>query len=103
MSFRNIAPIVTLKISGKELTLRPTMVVGAVLLFALGGCDPVVGLAGATFPVWILCLLLGIVTAIAMKPILVATGIDEWMTPKPLVYASLALTIAFGCWLLIWR
>ncbi len=71
--------------------------------FALTGCDPVVGLAGATFPVWILCLLLGIVAASLLKPILVSTGIDEWMTPKPLVYASLALTIAFGCWLLIWR
>jgi hypothetical protein len=72
-------------------------------IFALSGCDPVVGIAGAEFPVWILCLVVGIVASFSLKPVFVATGIDHWMTPRPLVYSSLALTIAFVFWLLVWK
>jgi hypothetical protein len=38
-----------------------------------------------------------------LRPVFVAAGIDESMTPRTLVYSCLALTIAFLCWLLFWR
>jgi len=63
----------------------------------------VVSVAGANFPVWQLCLLAGILAALILRPAFVALGIDEWMTPRPLVYSCLALTIAFICWLVLWR
>jgi hypothetical protein len=69
----------------------------------MAGCDPVISVAGANFPVWILCLVVGVLTSLCLRPFFVAIGIDEWMAPRPLVYSSLALTIAFLCWLLIWR
>lgn len=69
----------------------------------ISGCDPVISVAGANFPVWILCLIGGILASLSLKPVFVATGIDDWMAPRPLVYSCLALTIAFLCWLLIWR
>ncbi len=69
----------------------------------LAGCDPVISVAGANFPVWLMCLIAGILAALCLRPIFVATGIDQAMTPRPLVYSCLALTIAFLCWLLLWR
>lgn len=64
---------------------------------------PVVTLAGAEFPVWILSLIVGIVTSLVLRPLFIAVGLDEWMTPRPLVYSCLALVVAYLCWLLAWR
>jgi hypothetical protein len=38
-----------------------------------------------------------------LRPLLVAIGLDESMTPRVVVYSSLALVVAFVCWLLTWR
>lgn len=73
-----------------------------VCVFFISGCDPVISVAGATFPVWMLCLFVGISASLAARPLLIVIGIDEWLAPRPLVYACLALTIAFLCWLIIW-
>ena len=70
--------------------------------FLITGCDPVIGIAGATFPVWLLCLIVGVLAALALRPLLVAVAIDEWMTPRPLVYGCLAVTIACLIWLIVW-
>jgi hypothetical protein len=67
------------------------------------GSTPLIGIAGAEFPVWILCLIAGILAALFLRPVFVAIGIDDWMAPRPVVYASLALTMAFLFWLLTWR
>jgi len=83
--------------------LHLSLLTGGISAFFISGCDPVISVAGADFPVWILCLVVGILMSLSLKPVFVATGMDEWMTPRPLVYASLALTIAFVCWLLVWR
>ena len=72
-------------------------------VFCYVGCDPVISIAGATFPVWMLCLFAGILVSLVLRPVFVATGLDDWMAPRPLVYASLALVVGFLCWLLIWR
>ena len=49
------------------------------------GCDPVISVAGANFPVWLMCLFAGIAASICLRPVFVATGIDQWMAPRPLV------------------
>jgi hypothetical protein len=74
-----------------------------VLATAAVGCDPVVSVAGAEFPVWMLCLITGILVVLSLRPLLIIAGIDEWMTPRPLTYSSLAMVVAFLCWLLIWK
>jgi YtcA family len=70
---------------------------------AASGCAPVVSLAGAQFPVWLLCLIIGILVSLSLRPVFITVGIDDWMTPRPLIYSCLALVIAFVSWLLIWR
>jgi hypothetical protein len=81
---------------------RVRILVGVFPAFLATGCDPVVGIAGATFPVWQLCLIVGILASLSLRPLFVAVGMDEWMTPRPLVYSSLAIVIALLCWLTVW-
>jgi YtcA-like protein len=71
-------------------------------LFIFGG-NPVIGVAGAEFPVWILCLFAGILVTLSLRPVFVAIGVDEWMTPRLVTYSCLALASAFLCWLVVWR
>ena len=75
----------------------------AVSAFFVSGCNPMISVAGANFPVWTLCLFAGILVALSLKPVFVAIGIDEWMTPCLLIYSCLALTFAFASWLVVWR
>jgi hypothetical protein len=83
--------------------LRSGLSIAWLSTLLIGGFNPVISVAGANFPVWLMCLVAGIVVAICLRPLLVATGIDQGMTPRPLVYSCLALTIAFLCWLALWR
>jgi YtcA family len=66
----------------------------APLVFA-GGCDPVVNIAGANFPAWLLCAIAGIVLAAMFRPLFVLTRIEQYLWPTPLVYSSLAVLL--GC------
>jgi hypothetical protein len=81
---------------------RIGILLGTIPAFLATGCDPVIGIAGATFPLWQLCLIVGILASLSLRPLFVAVGVDEWMTPRPLVYSSLALVVAFVCWLTVW-
>jgi hypothetical protein len=81
---------------------RRCMLLGVCTL-SISGCNPVISVAGAQFPVWMLCLFAGIVGSLVLRPLFVATGIDDWMSPRPLIYSCLALVIAFLCWLVGWR
>ena len=62
-----------------------------------------ISVAGAEFPVWILCLFTGILVSLSLRPVFVAIGIDQWMTPRLVTYSCLALASAFLCWLVVWR
>jgi hypothetical protein len=70
---------------------------------AVASCAPVIGVAGAQFPVWMFCLIAGIIVSVSLRPLFITVGIDDWMTPRPLIYSCLALVVAFLCWLLIGR
>ena len=85
------------------MNLRLNHVVLSFPAFVIVGCDPVISVAGAEFPVWILCLFAGILISLSLRPVFVASGLDEWMTPRLLIYCCLALAIAFLCWLVVWR
>jgi hypothetical protein len=83
-------------------TLKLRLLLGGICAVFILGCDPVISVAGANFPLWTLCLIAGILMSLCLKPVFVAIGIDERMTPRPLIYSCLALTLAFLCWLLLW-
>lgn len=68
-----------------------------------GGCDPVVNLYGSFFPAWLICLLMGVAMAAALRLVFAATELEEHMSPLLLVYPSLALLLACVSWLLLFR
>jgi hypothetical protein len=68
---------------------------GAVPLIFAGGCDPVVNIAGANFPAWLLCAIAGAILAAMLRPLFVLARIEQYLWPLPLVYASLAVLL--GC------
>jgi hypothetical protein len=72
-------------------TTRRWAVVGCVLLAA---CDPVLNVAGANFPAWLVCALGGAVGAAVLRPVFVAARVEPYLWPVGLVYASLAVAIA---------
>lgn len=78
----------------------PLVGTGAILA---AGYAPVVSIAGAQFPVWLLCLITGLLVSLLLRPLFVSAGIDQWMTPRPIVYSCLALVVAYVCWLLVWK
>lgn len=65
-----------------------------ICLVTLAACDPVVNVAGANFPAWLLCVIVGAVTAMSLRPVFAATGIEPHLGPLLLIYPSLGMMIA---------
>jgi len=66
----------------------------APLTLGVGGCAPSLPLFGAYFPSWLLCAVIGISAALAIRVVLVRVGIDDALPLRLLVYVSLASAIA---------
>jgi hypothetical protein len=71
--------------------------------FAFGGCDPVVNIAGANFPAWLLCSIVGAILMAVIRPIFVVSGVEPHMGPRALVYTSLAVLLACMVWLVFFN
>jgi hypothetical protein len=67
----------------------------ALSISALVACDPVVNIAGANFPAWLLCAIVGAVLAAVMRPAFAATRIEPYLGPLVLIYPCLAILL--GC------
>jgi hypothetical protein len=62
------------------------------LIFA--GCDPVVNIAGANFPAWLLCAILGVLLAAMVRPVFARTGLEPHLGPLLVIYPCLAVALA---------
>lgn len=69
----------------------------------LAGCNPNLDIDGALLPAWIIAGIIGIVTTVGARSLLVRTGVDRHLVARPLVY--LALSISFTCitWIVAFR
>ncbi len=63
-------------------------------LLTLVACDPVVNVAGANFPAWLLCVIVGAIMAIALRPVFAATGLEPHLGPLLVIYPCLAIVLA---------
>ena len=72
------------------------------VVLALSGCShsPTRDLFGSYFPAWMLCAVLGIITAVIIRQILVVTGINDYVVAPLLTYAGLAVSATLLAWLL---
>jgi hypothetical protein len=76
-----------------------------VVLIAVGmaGCDPVINIAGANFPAWLLCLLVGAVLAGIFRLLLIFARLDPYLGPASIIYTSLALMLALIVWIIFFN
>ena len=76
---------------------HPTFVYIGILMTmpALGACDPVVNVAGANFPAWLLCAIVGAIFAATIRPLFSVSGLEPHLGPRLLIYPC--LLVAIGC------
>jgi hypothetical protein len=63
-------------------------------LLLLAACDPVVNVAGANFPAWLLCAIAGATLSAFFRPVFAACGIEPYLGPRLLIYPCLAILLA---------
>jgi CDP-diglyceride synthetase len=66
----------------------------AILPLVLAGCDPVVNVAGANFPAWLFCAIVGILIAAVLRPVFVWTRLEPHLGPLIVIYPCLAVLLA---------
>jgi hypothetical protein len=67
------------------------------------GCDPVVNIAGANFPAWLICAIAGIALAAAARALFAAIRIEPHLGPLALVYPCLALLLSCVVWMIFFN
>jgi hypothetical protein len=75
----------------------------AALVLVSAGCDPLVNVAGAFFPAWIVCVLVAVAVTIGVRYLFARIGLEPHLRALVLVYPSLATAIAFVCWVVFYR
>ena len=53
-----------------------------------------INIAGANFPSWLFCAICGAILTALIRPVFVATRVESYMWPLPIVYLS--LTVLMG-------
>jgi YtcA-like protein len=66
----------------------------ALLGLTAAGCDPVVNVAGANFPAWLLCSILGMLLAGILRPVFAKTGLEPHLGSLLVIYPCLAVALA---------
>ena len=64
---------------------------------------PQINVIGSFFPSWMLCALIGIVSALLVRRLFIRAGLDAYVGPPPLIYTSLALLVTLGLWTWLFR
>ena len=64
---------------------------------------PQINIIGSFFPSWMLCALVGIVSALLARRLFVRAGLDAYMGPPALIYTSLAVLVTLVLWLWLFR
>jgi len=64
---------------------------------------PQINVVGSLFPSWMLCATIGILATLVARRLLVRAGIDEYVSPRPLVYLSLAVFVTLVLWVSYFR
>jgi hypothetical protein len=74
---------------------------GAVVTFA--ACDPIVTIAGANFPGWLLCMILGAALTALSRPLLIIARLESHVGPLTIFYPSLIAMFAMVVWVLFFN
>jgi hypothetical protein len=85
------------KLAGTQLkqSARSLVVLAAIWL---SGCDPVLSIAGADFPDWLVCVIIGCSLSAACHPPLRRTGLERHLRPLPFFYSTLIVLFSLVTW-----
>jgi hypothetical protein len=64
---------------------------------------PQINVIGSFFPSWMLCAAIGIGVALIGRFVFVRLGVDPYLGPRALVYASLAILVTLALWVTLFR
>ena len=89
-----------LQTTGGDLRIAVVATCGLVLLTA--GCSraPSFNILGSFFPSWILCGVIGILLAVAVRVVFVRLNFERELSPLIVIYPCLAALFTFSIWLL---
>jgi hypothetical protein len=69
----------------------------------LTACDPNVTIAGANFPGWLLCMIVGAILASIVRPLLVLARLELYLGPLTIFYPSLIAMFAMIVWVIFFN
>jgi len=72
-------------------------------MVAFAGCDPIVTIAGANFPSWLLCMIAGAILAALGRSLLVIARLESHVGPPTIFYPSLIAMFAMIVWVLFFN
>jgi hypothetical protein len=85
------------------LQLRASFIVGLALMCAGCGRAPSIDVIGSFFPVWMLCLALGVALAFVARYYLVRYQLESEVGPLALFYPSIVILSSCLLWLVFFR
>jgi len=85
-------------------TLRTNLLLLPSILF-LAGCAyaPTVDVLGSYFPSWMLCIILGLVSTLIVRFLLIGVGIYPQLRLKPLIFPCMAIFFTLAVWLVFFK
>jgi YtcA-like protein len=89
----------------RRVALQSWVIVAAILLSTLAftACDPIISIAGANFPSWLLCMLVGAVLAALVRPLLLLSRLEPNVGPLTVFYPSLIAMLAMIVWVIFFN
>ena len=67
------------------------------------GCDPIVTIAGANFPSWLFCMIVGAILAAIVRPLLLLARLEPHLGPLTIFYPSLIAMFAMILWVIFFN
>jgi len=72
-------------------------------IVTLTACDPIITIAGANFPSWLLCMMVGAILAAIVRPLLVLARLEQYLGPLTIFYPSLIAMFAMIVWVIFFN
>jgi YtcA family len=72
-------------------------------IVTLTACDPIITIAGANFPSWLLCMMVGAALAAIVRPLLVLARLEPHLGPLTIFYPSLIAMFAMIVWVIFFN
>ena len=71
----------------------------------MGGCaySPTVDVVGSYFPAWMMCIILGLISTIVVRLLLIELGIHAHLRLRPLVFSCVAIFFILAVWLVFFK